>query len=95
MQRRAFELQTAAGEIQEAPDPLEQHPEVLAELQIAALVAAGEDDLVDFRDAAEQLAEVLPLARHAVISGRWSPCPLEAPGEFKRLLLDFLRNRTT
>jgi pimeloyl-ACP methyl ester carboxylesterase len=95
MQRRAFELQAAAGEIQEAPDPLEQHPEVLAELRIAALVAAGEDDMVDFRDAAEHLAEVLPLARHAVIRGAGHLAPLEAPGEFKRLLLDFLRNRTT
>jgi pimeloyl-ACP methyl ester carboxylesterase len=95
MQRRAFELQAAAGEVQEAPDPLEQHPEVLAELQIPALLAAGEDDMADFRDAAEQLAEALPLARHAVIRGAGHLAPLEAPGEFKQLLLDFLRNGTT
>jgi pimeloyl-ACP methyl ester carboxylesterase len=95
MQRRAFELQAAAGELQEAPDPLEHHPEVLADLQIPALLAAGQHDMADFRDAAKQLAETLPLARHAVIRGAGHLAPLEAPGEFKQLLLDFLRNRTT
>lgn len=94
MQRRAFELQAAAGETQEAPDPLEDHPEVLAGLQIPALLAAGEDDMADFRDAAEQLAEALPLTRHAVVRGAGHLAPLEAPSEFKLLLLDFLRNRT-
>lgn len=92
MQRRAFELQAASGEVREAPDPLEHHPEVLvAELQIPALLAAGEDDMADFRDPAEQLAEALPLARQAVIRGAGH----QAPGKFKQLLLDFLRNRTT
>jgi pimeloyl-ACP methyl ester carboxylesterase len=95
MQRRAFELQAAAGEVQEAPDPLERHPELLADLQIPALLAAGEHDMADFRDAAQQLAEALPLARHAAIPGAGHLAPLEAPGEFKQLLLDFLRNRTT
>jgi 3-oxoadipate enol-lactonase len=94
MQRRAFELQAAAGEVQEAPDPLEQHPEVLAGLQIPALLAAGEHDMADFRDAAEQLAEALPLARHTVIRGAGHLAPLEAPGEFKQLLLDFLHEGT-
>jgi 3-oxoadipate enol-lactonase len=95
MQRRAFELQAAAGELPEAPDPLEQHPELLAELQIPALLAAGENDMADFRDAAEQLAQALPLARHAVIKGAGHLAPLETPAEFKQLVLDFLRNRMT
>jgi 3-oxoadipate enol-lactonase len=95
MQRRAFEVQAAAGEVKEAPDPLEEHPEVLAELQIPALLAAGEDDMADFRNSAEQLAAVLPLARHKVIKGAGHLAPLEAPEEFKGLLLDFLRNRWT
>jgi pimeloyl-ACP methyl ester carboxylesterase len=94
MQRRAFELQAAAGEVHEAPDPLERHPEILAELEIPALVAAGEHDMADFREAAVQLAAVLPLARHAVISGAGHLAPLEAPDEFRRLVLDLLRNRT-
>jgi pimeloyl-ACP methyl ester carboxylesterase len=95
MQRRAFELQAAAGEVKEAPDPLEQHPDVLAELQIPALLAAGENDMTDFRDSAEQLAAVLPLARHALIKSAGHLAPLEAPDEFKQLLLHFLRNPTT
>jgi pimeloyl-ACP methyl ester carboxylesterase len=95
MQRRAFVLQAAAGEIEEAPDPLERHPEVLTELRIPALLAAGENDMTDFRDAAEQLAEALPLAQHAVIRGAGHLAPLEAPDQFKQLVLDFLRNRVT
>jgi pimeloyl-ACP methyl ester carboxylesterase len=90
MQRRAFELQAEAGEVQEAPDPLEEHPELLAGLQIRALVAAGEHDMVDFRDAAGQLAEVMPLARHVVIEGAGHLASLETPDDFRRLLLDFL-----
>jgi pimeloyl-ACP methyl ester carboxylesterase len=95
MQRCAFELQAAAGDAREAPDPLEQHPEVLAELQIPALVAAGEDDMPDFRDAAEQLAEALPLGRHTVIGGAGHLAPLEAPDRFKALVLDFLASAAT
>lgn len=32
MYRRALELQMAAGELDKAPDPLEEHPELLAGL---------------------------------------------------------------
>ncbi len=94
MQRRAFELQAAAGEVEEAADPLEQHPEVLADLQIPALVAAGEDDMPDFKKGAEDFASVLPCAQHAVIRGAGHLAPLEAPDEFRHLLLGFLRNKT-
>lgn len=90
MQRRAFELQAAAGAGSEAPDPLEQHPEVLAELRIPALVAAGEHDMPDFKTAAEQLSEMLPLAQHAVVSAAGHLAPLETPEEFKQLVLRFL-----
>jgi pimeloyl-ACP methyl ester carboxylesterase len=94
MQRRAFERQAAAGEVQEASDPLEQHPEVLAGLRIPALLAAGEHDMTDFRDAAEQITEALPLARHTVIKGAGHLAPLETPGEFKRLVLEALLEKT-
>lgn len=95
MQRRTFELQPAGGEIQEAPDPLEEHPELLAEQQIPALAAAGEDDMPDFQQGAQQLAKALPIVELAVIKGAGHLAPLEAPDAFRRLLLDFLRNRRT
>jgi pimeloyl-ACP methyl ester carboxylesterase len=91
MQRRAFELQAEAPDALSAPDPLEQHPAALAQLQIPTLVAAGQHDMPDFRDGAEQLAEVLPLGRLAVIEHAGHLAPLEAPGAFMELLLEFLR----
>ena len=91
MQRRAFELQRAAPEAEEAPDPLASHPEVLSELRVPALAAAGEHDLPDFKQAAEQLAERLPNARSTEILNAGHLAPLEAPVEFRELLLGFLR----
>jgi pimeloyl-ACP methyl ester carboxylesterase len=94
MQRRAFELQAAGaseGEAPEAPDPLEDDPDVLAGLDIPALVAAGDRDMPDFRDGAELMAGALPRARHVVIEGAGHLAPLETPEEFRRLVLDFLR----
>jgi 3-oxoadipate enol-lactonase len=90
MQRRAFELQGAAGDVQEAPDPLEQHPEALGQLQIPVLAAAGEADMPDFKDAAEEIAELAPQGRTAMIPGAGHLAPLEAPDAFRRLLLSFL-----
>jgi pimeloyl-ACP methyl ester carboxylesterase len=91
MQRRTFELQDAAPEPEEAPDPLEEHPEVLAGLPIPTLAAVGEHDMSDFRVGAEELANLLPRARIVVIEGAGHLAPLETPEEFRRLLLDLLR----
>ena len=92
MQRRALEVQVAAGDVDEAADPLEQHPEALADLRIPVLLAVGEQDMPDFKQATQELAQVLPQARTAVIEGAGHLAPLEAPGEFRRLMLEFLRN---
>ena len=48
MQRRAFELQADAGEVTEAPDPVETL-DALRRIEVPALVAAGEGDMSDFR----------------------------------------------
>jgi 3-oxoadipate enol-lactonase len=48
MQRRALELQAAAGNVAEAADPLEAHPEALTDLQTPSLLLAGEHDMPDF-----------------------------------------------
>jgi 3-oxoadipate enol-lactonase len=91
MQRRAFELQAAAVEVSEAPDPLDEDPDLLAGLDVPALVAAGERELRDFADGAEAIARALPRARHEVIRGAGHLAPLETPDTFRDLLLDFLR----
>ncbi|MBV9443246.1 MAG: alpha/beta hydrolase [Acidobacteriaceae bacterium] len=90
MQRRALELQLAAGDTEEAPDPLERDPDALGGVQVPALVAVGEHDMPDFKSAARELGEVLPQARSVVIEGAGHLAPLENPGEFRRLVLDFL-----
>jgi pimeloyl-ACP methyl ester carboxylesterase len=89
MQRRAFALQASATTTP-APDPLERDPELLAGIDVPALVAAGEREMRDFRDGAELLAATLPHARHAVIAGAGHLAPLETPEAFRELLLGFL-----
>jgi pimeloyl-ACP methyl ester carboxylesterase len=91
MQRHAFEVQVGAGEITEAQDPIEAHPEALARLGIPALVAAGEHDMPDFRLGADAMAQQLPHARRVVIAGARHLAPLEQPETFRDLLLGFLR----
>lgn len=90
MQRRAFELQAAATGVEEAPDPLEQRPELIAALQIPTLAAAGEHDMPDFKAAARELAEVMPRCEFASIAGAGHLAPLEAPEAFRELVSDFL-----
>jgi pimeloyl-ACP methyl ester carboxylesterase len=93
MQRRAFATQLAAGEIPEAPDPLKADPGRLADIAVPALVAAGEHDLIDFRDGARRMAGLLPNARHCEITGAMHLAPLETPQAFRELLLRFLADR--
>ena len=90
MQRRAFELQLAAPEPSEAPDPVEEHPEVLERLAVRTLTAAGEHDMPDFIEGAQQLAQTLPDAGYATIAGAGHLAPLETPEAFERLLREFL-----
>lgn len=90
MQRRAFEVQTAAEAPAEAEDPVEADPAALGRLSVPALVAAGELDMPDFRLGAEVMARQLPHARHAVIAGAGHLAPLEQPEAFRDLLLGFL-----
>jgi pimeloyl-ACP methyl ester carboxylesterase len=92
MQRRAFEVQAAAGEMTEARDPIEAHPEALSRLEIPALVAAGEHDMPDFRLGADALVQHLAHARRVVIAGAGHLAPLEQPQTFRELLLGFLRD---
>jgi pimeloyl-ACP methyl ester carboxylesterase len=92
MQRRAFEVQAAAGTPSEVPDPIDEPAVALARLAIPALVAVGQFDMSDFHAAADALAQLLPSARHTVIAGAGHLAPLEQPDAFRALLLDFLRS---
>jgi pimeloyl-ACP methyl ester carboxylesterase len=90
MQRRAFELQSAADDATEAPDPVGEELGTLAGVEVPTLVAAGEHDMPDFLEGAEEMARALPHAHHEVIAGAGHLAPLETPDAFRSLLLRFL-----
>ena len=91
MQRRAFELQMDS-DLPRAPDPLEETLEPLRTLDIPALIAYGENEMPDFKAGAELLAGELPDARLHVFQNAGHLAPLETPGEFREVLLSFLRS---
>lgn len=63
MERRSLEIQLAAGDPPDAPDPLAQRPDALEAIIAPTLVCVGEHDLPDFHAAADELARRLPRAR--------------------------------
>jgi pimeloyl-ACP methyl ester carboxylesterase len=91
MQRRIFELGLDA-EFVEAPDPLDEDPARLAEVQAPTLIAVGARDMSDFLEGAKAMAEQLPNARLEVIERAGHLAPLETPERFRELLLDFVRS---
>lgn len=91
MQRRNYESRASEGETAWAPDPLEEDPARLAAIECPVLVAAGEDDMPDFKNAVAELAAGLARAEATMIPGCGHLAPLEAPGEFRRLVVDLLR----
>lgn len=90
MQRRTYELQGDEEVNDEAPDPAEATPDPLTRLDVPTLVAAGQNDMVDFLDGALAMAAAIPGARHVVIKGAGHLAPLEAPEAFRELVLGFL-----
>lgn len=93
MQRHTLELE--AGRSQESrpegSDPLEPFPQSVSGLGLPALVLVGERDMPDFRLCAERLTAGLPGSRLAVVPGAGHLAPLEAPREFRRRLVAFLK----
>jgi len=90
MQHRNYELHASEQELEQAPDPLEEDSTLLEAIDCPVLLAAGEEDMVDFRNAVGELAAKLPQATTAVISECGHLAPLEAPEEFRRLVLENL-----
>lgn len=93
MQRRAYDQQVDAEDVDEALDPVEEEPEAVARVAVPVLVAVGDRDKPDFKRGAEVLAERLPDARLEIIEGAGHLAPLETPDAFRELLLRFLGGR--
>jgi pimeloyl-ACP methyl ester carboxylesterase len=90
MYRRGIERQLAAGDVDEAPDPLEQRPEILRNLSVPVLAIAGAEDMADFKAGAREIAELVPHGRVEEIPNAGHLAPLEAPEAFRARLLAFL-----
>jgi len=86
MQRHAFEVQLAAGDVPEAPEPALD----LAAIHAPVLAVSGAHDLPDFRRIAARLASLLPHARHLELPWAGHLPNLERPAEVTALLTDFL-----
>jgi pimeloyl-ACP methyl ester carboxylesterase len=91
MQRRTYAAQAGQPEPAEASDPLDEDPAALGRLGVPTIVAAGEHDLPDFVEAAEQIAAAIPRARHTRIEGAGHLAPLEAPEAFREFVAGLLR----
>jgi pimeloyl-ACP methyl ester carboxylesterase len=90
MQRRAAELQAAGGDVEEAPDPLEGNTKSLEHLNVPVLTAAGQDDMPDFKQGADEIARLVPQGQTTTIRGAAHLAPLETPDEFRELVTGFL-----
>lgn len=86
MQRENY-ARHASEQAEFAPDPLEEDPGLLAAIACPVLLAAGERDMADFRDAVAELAAKLADASTTELTGCGHLAPLEAPEEFRRLVL--------
>jgi pimeloyl-ACP methyl ester carboxylesterase len=85
-QRLSIELQTA----HEEPEVLWPELAPLSSLEVPTLVVIGELDKADFRAIAQHLAEEIPNADLAVVSGAGHLVGLDQPEELNALLLVFL-----
>jgi pimeloyl-ACP methyl ester carboxylesterase len=81
-------------EITFATDLLEADPALVKHVTCSALLAVGEDDLPDYKAAVSDLAEKLPQAASTASIPRCGHlAPLEAPEEFRRLVVEYLAGR--
>lgn len=62
MQRENYERHASEQPLEQAADPLEEDPELVAAIGCPALLAAGESDMVDFKNAVAELAARMPRA---------------------------------
>jgi pimeloyl-ACP methyl ester carboxylesterase len=87
MQRRAFDVQLAAGD--EMANPTS--PDVdLARITARTLAVSGGHDMVEFGTGAAEAARLIPGAQHRELSWAGHFPNLERPAETTELILDFL-----
>lgn len=80
-----------AGQVAAILDTDDAIAERLAEIEVPALVIVGNQDILTPRGDSEELAERIPDAELAVISGAAHGFMIEHATTFNRILLDFLR----
>jgi 3-oxoadipate enol-lactonase len=90
MQRRAFDIQLAAGDVE-----LEAPRIDLAAVRAPSLVVSGALDLPDFRQIATELSGLLPEASQVELPWAGHLPSLERPAEVTQLLIRFLSVRVT
>jgi pimeloyl-ACP methyl ester carboxylesterase len=93
MQRRAFEVQIAADQADQAdPGPEPRRVDVdPGDIAVPTLVVSGAHDLDHFRHVATHLAERVPGAEHVELDWAGHLPAMERPGAVLALLLDVLR----
>ena len=91
MQRRAFELQLAAGDdVDERMLSSEEMSGRLSEIAVPALVLIGDHDVSDFQTIAGLVAQGIPGARLETITGAAHLPSMEQPEAVEELLVPFL-----
>jgi pimeloyl-ACP methyl ester carboxylesterase len=65
----------------------------LGEIRVPTLVIAGDLDTTRVLASAEALAQGIPGARKVIIPGTAHMLSMEQPGEFNRVVLEFLGNQ--
>lgn len=93
MQRENYALHITEEGPEQATDPLEEDPTLLTVIDCPVLLAAGESDMIDFKNALQELAAKMPTATTTLIADCGHLAPLEAPDEFRRLVLENLLGR--
>jgi 3-oxoadipate enol-lactonase len=91
MQRRAFEIQFAAGEEPEEELLVPDLAERLGEVAAPTLLIVGEEDVSDMHVIGQRLAREIPGARLETIPDTAHVPNMERPREFDELVLPFLR----
>jgi len=90
MQLENYRRHAYKEEQEQASDPLEDDPALAAAIGCPVLLAAGENDMVDFRNAVGELAASMPRATTVLIPDCGHLAPLEAPEAFRRLVIEHL-----